>query len=255
MKLLILLIALLWTKIAIGQESQEVIIESDFKKWYLGVNISPDYCFRSLHVCDENATNESAKAFRNSIETQKFGHTTGIDLNIYVRRKLGIGLGVEYSNKGYSAKMSDLIFGTLIDPRSGFIGSNTYEVLKEVRINYNYHYLDFPIKVFYIYGNRKIRFISSAGIALNFLLEENSIIIKEYEDGSQDKNSSITNNDNNRLNISPFLSAGIDWKLKNKNRLRIEPAYRYGALGINDDPVASYLWSAGLNVSFYFGLR
>jgi hypothetical protein len=59
----------------------------------------------------------------------------------------------------------------------------------------------------------------------------------------------------NRLNISPLVSAGIDWQLNHRNSIRIEPTFRYGVLKIIDAPLTGYLWSAGLNLSYYFGLN
>ena len=60
--------------------------------------------------------------------------------------------------------------------------------------------------------------------------------------------------DYNKVNLSPTISVGIDYKINNRMNLRIEPTFRYGVLKIIDAPVTGYLYSGGLNISYYFGL-
>jgi hypothetical protein len=51
-----------------------------------------------------------------------------------------------------------------------------------------------------------------------------------------------------------LISAGAEYKIKNKMYVRIEPTFRYGVLKIIDAPVTAYLWNAGLNMGFYYRL-
>ncbi len=55
----------------------------------------------------------------------------------------------------------------------------------------------------------------------------------------------------NKFNLSPTISLGIDYTITEKFNFKIEPTFRYGILKIIDAPLISYLWSAGLNMSFY----
>lgn len=47
---------------------------------------------------------------------------------------------------------------------------------------------------------------------------------------------------------------GIDYKINRRMNLRVEPTFRYGVLKTIDTPVTGYLYSGGLNISYYFGL-
>jgi len=58
----------------------------------------------------------------------------------------------------------------------------------------------------------------------------------------------------NKLNFSPTMSVGIDYRINEKMNLRIEPTFRYGVLKIIDTPVTGYLYSGGINVVYYYGL-
>ncbi|HRN94808.1 MAG TPA: hypothetical protein PL084_08790, partial [Chitinophagales bacterium] len=57
-----------------------------------------------------------------------------------------------------------------------------------------------------------------------------------------------------KVNISPLISVGIDYKINSRMNLRVEPTFRYGVLKLMDTPITTYLYSGGLNISYYFGL-
>lgn len=75
-----------------------------------------------------------------------------------------------------------------------------------------------------------------------------------YYSDRKDKQKSPTNFDYNKVNISPTVSVGFDYKINSRMNLRVEPTFRYGVLKITKTPVTGYLYSGGLNVSYYFGL-
>jgi len=170
-----------------------------------------------------------------------------------LKKNIGIELGIQFSNKGYQANVENLTFGDLIDPRRGFVYTTLLPT--KVRFIYNYYYFDIPLKINYIFGKKKIRFITSAGLATNIFIKETLSSIIDYSDGTSEKYSQQSSDENNTVNLSPFVSAGIDYKLNERNNLRIEPTFRYGVLKINNYPISDYLWNAGLNISYYFGLK
>ena len=254
MKLTTFLFATVITANAFGQETQKDIPNTDFKRLQIGANFSPDYCFRVLKNNDGSSTSEGNLKSRNSNETQKLGYTAGLNFIFNLREKIGIEIGVQYSNKGYQTKMQDLTFGSMIDPRRGFIYTSSGPTPTRGKFIYNDYYLDIPLKLNFIFGKNKIRFIVSAGVTTNIFIKETTTSVLEYEDGSHTKNTSSSSFDYKKFNFSPFISTGIDWKLNSRNNLRIEPTFRYGVLKIIDAPVTGYLWNAGLNISYYFGL-
>lgn len=255
MKLITFLLTILITANLYGQENPEAASTADFKQIQIGVNFSPDYCFRTLKNNDGSATSDMILKWRNENEKGKLGYTTGINMIFNLNKNIGIGAGIQYSNKGYQIKSQDLTYGSMIDPRRGFTNNTSGATLTSVRFIYNHHYIDIPLKVNFSFGKKKIRFVTSVGVSTNIFITETSTIVLKYSDGTKDRDTQQTTYNYNKVNLSPFVSAGIDWKFNDRNNLKIEPTVRYGVLKIIDAPVTGYLWNAGLNISYYFGLK
>ncbi len=236
-----------------AQDQQKSAPAADFKKFQVGINVSPDYSFRVLKNNDGSAYSNDVIKSRNSYEVPKLSYTAGLDLTYNFKKHIGIEIGIQYSNKGYQTRMQDLILGSMIDPRRGFAYSTTGPVPTQGKIIYNDYYLDIPLKANFTLGEKKIRFIVSAGIVTNIFLKETVTSVFDYQDGSHTRKTTASGYDYNQLDISPMISAGINWKLNNRSDLKIEPTFRYGVLKIIDAPVTGYLWSAGLNVGYYLG--
>ncbi|MHB8259255.1 MAG: hypothetical protein ACYDCN_06785 [Bacteroidia bacterium] len=223
----ILFIALLFCiKQTKAQDSTQVITQKN-KRVFIGVNFSPDYC--SGIFKDPVVNTLGLKAI------PKFGYTSGINIFCIITKHLSIETGVQYSKKEFDVK-TDLTFGDRIDRRRGFV-YNTGENNANI-----YNYLDIPLKANFTFGKKRIRFISSIGVTTNLFLNATSY-------------SFFVGNNNNRINLSPTISCGIDFKIKNRMCLRIEPTLRYGILKVSNDLATLYIWNAGLNISYYFGVR
>jgi hypothetical protein len=120
---------------------------------------------------------------------------------------------------------------------------------------YTHNYFDIPLRVIFSFGENRFCFIASAGLTTNILLNSSQTGIFEYEDGSQGKETHDQEYKFKSLNISPTISAGIDYRISNKINLSVEPTYRYGLLKIIDTPVSAYLWNSGLNITCYYTLK
>ena len=247
-----LLITLLITNL-FAQEQQVASSDTEFKKIQIGVNFSPDYCFRTLQNNNSSITNDFIIDSRNEMEKAKLGYTTGLNVIYNLKKNIGIELGIQFSNKGYQTNEEGLTFGDLIDPRRGFVYTTLLPT--KVRFIYNYYYFDIPLKINYIFGKKKVRLITSSGIATNIFIKGTSSSFIEYSDGTSDKYSQQSSDVNSTINLSPFVSFGIDYQLNERNTLRIEPTFRYGVLKINNYPISGYLWNVGLNISYFFGLK
>jgi hypothetical protein len=241
MKRLILFLATTFCSlIANGQNTNDSKPTKDFKRILIGVNFSPDYCFRKLKNNDGSSTSALIVDNRNSHESAKFGYTTGINVCINFSKAIGLEAGIQYSNKGYQFKFNNSTFDPSI-PTKG-------------KIIYNDKYIDIPLKINLTLGKRKVQFFSSVGITTNIFIGETQTNILKYSDGNTDKRTQSTPYNYNKVDISPIISLGINYKINDKMNLRVEPTFRYGVLKIIDSPVTGYLWNAGLNIGYYFGL-
>ncbi len=175
------------------------------------------------------------------MEMVKFGYTTGINLCFNFSQLIGLETGIQFSNKGYKTKKMDLIYF----PPNPALPS-------KVKFTYAYQYIGFPLRVKFSMGKSKIRFLTSIGLMTNFLLNVKQTANYEYNNGSTEKKTQSSTSGFNKIDISPMMSIGIDYKLNNKIHLIAEPTFRYGIIKIKDAPVAERLWNAGLNFSCYY---
>lgn len=226
----------------LGQTAQNQLELTETSGFQLGIHFSPDVCYRTLQNFDGSAMSEVILQQRNENETLKLGYTFGINTLFNLNKHVALETGINYSNKGYQTNMQVLYYFQY-DPAFP----------QKMKSIYNYHYIDIPMKANFILGKKKLRFISSIGLTTNVFIKETSTSVLVYSDKTE-RNSSATNFNYNRFNLSPSIGLGIDYQLNDKMNLRIEPSFRYGILKIIDAPVTGYLFNAGLNLSYYFKL-
>jgi len=226
----------------------------NINKFQFGVNFSSDMCYRTLKNNNGSSSNDEIIKGRNSSEIPKFGYTTGLNFVYNLNKTIGFETGVQFSDKGYQIETTDLIYGDQIDPITGVISPESIDTKAPTMAKYinSDYYLEVPIKANFSFGNRKVRFITSAGIAVNFFIAETETAVYTYIDGSTKRKNSSSYFSYNIINLSPMVSLGIDWKITPKINLKAEPTIRYGVLKIIDSPVTGYLWNCGLNMGCYY---
>lgn len=229
-----------------GQEKINEIASTDFVRSQIGINTSLDVGYRTLKNKDGSSIGNTILDFRNENEIPKIGFTTGMNILFNIKKNISVEAGIQYSNKGYQTKLYEANF---ITPDGGGEDPLLPDKLKYI---YNYHYMDIPLKANLTFGKNKLRFISSLGLTTNVFIKETQTSIQVYSNRTE-RNTVPTNIEYKRFNLSPTISAGIDYKLNNRMNLRIEPTFRYGVLKIIDASVTGYLFNGGLNIGYYFG--
>lgn len=210
----------------------------------IGVNFSPDYCYRTLTKQIDTLSNTSWKQIKHlhdSIEKAKFGYTFGINFGYQINKRICLETGLQYSNKGYKT-----------------IPINSFDSFGKMTNIINYYYLDVPIKINYFFLKKRLQLLVSAGTTLNLFLYSSIKTITEPETATSFKEKSYSSaNNNNKFNFSPIFSAGIKYKIRNRMNLRVEPTFRYGIFDIRNDKSfysSIHLWSIGLNIGCYIEL-
>ena len=238
------LFILLATAASFAAQGQENKPAKHLKKIQVGINFSPDYDFRTLKNNDGSSSSGLVIKSRNDAEAVKFGYTAGFNICISFSQLAGLETGIQYSNKGYKTKKQALFY---IPPDPG-LPVNSKSI-------YSYQYIGIPLKVKFGFGNGKLRFLSSVGLMANFLLNVKHTSIYEYADNRTEKKKQSTTAGYKKVDISPVISAGIDYKISSRIHLTAEPTFRYGILKTTDTPVTEKLWSAGLNFGAYYSLK
>lgn len=239
-KISILILTIIAVNAAFGQENSA----TGFKRFQIGLNISPDICFRTLNNNDGNSISDIVIKLRNRDETIKIGYTAGLNLCYNITSYFGIETGVQYSDKGFQHIQTEFISNQPDDPIKP----------DKLIFIYHFHYLDIPLKANFIIGKKKVRFYTSVGLTTNLFITEIKTEILKYDNRKVIKNEP-TLFDYKKVNLSPAISAGIDYKINSRMNLRVEPTYRFGVIKIIDTPVSGWLWNAGLNISYYFGFN
>ena len=235
--LLILLITLLSLK-ASAQKTKQT------SKIIIGFNFSPDYSFRTLKNGDGISATDLVIKSRNDIEKAKFGYTSGLSVTYNFSNLIGFETGVQYSNKGYKTIEQHLIY---FPPDPG--------LPDRVTTIYSYQYICIPLKAKFTFGKNKVRFITSAGFVTNFLINSKQSTSFKYSDGRTEKKNQSSTSGFNKVDITPMVSIGVDYKITDKIHLSAEPTFRFGLIKTKDAPVKETLWSAGLVLGFLYALN
>jgi hypothetical protein len=214
------------------------------QKILIGFNFSPDYSFRTLENNDGSSSTDFVIKSRNNIEQAKVGYTTGLNVYINASQPVGFETGIQFSNRGYKTKSQNLIFS--------FPSPN---LPTKVKTTYSYQYIGVPLKAKFSFGKSKVRFVSSVGFITNLLLNVDQTNNLEYANGMVEKKTQSSTSGFKKVDLSPTISVGMDYQLNNKIHLLVEPTLRYGLLKTVDAPVTENLWTAGLNVGFYYVLK
>lgn len=240
-----------------GQESIEPILKVKGGVWwrYAGAYLTPEIAFRSLENHDNSQSSQRIIEFRNDRDTYKFGYTNGVTIGYIYKKNFGFETGFSYSNLGYRTDKIELTTGGIIDPRRGFELSEG-DSPSHVRLVYHFEYIGIPLALKYLSGDwlDQWRFTASAGCTANYLVRARSTVVKFYDDDSPERSNQTSNSDYEKLNLVPFLSAGIDYQLNTKMRLSAMPTFRYGALDIIDAPITEKLFSGGIQFGWYLNL-
>ena len=237
MRQLLILITTLVSLTAKGQ------VKNQPQKVLIGFNFSPDYSFRAIENNDGGPPSDLVIKSRNNNEVAKFGYTTGLNVCFNFSQLVGFETGIQFSNKGYKSKNLDLVYSSP-DPNSP----------TKANFIYAYQYIGIPLKARFSFGKSKVRFVSSIGFMTNFLLNVKQTTIVEYSNCKTEKNTQSTTSSFKKVDISPIVSIGIDYKLNKKFHLLAEPTFRYGVIKTKSAPVTENLWNAGLNIGIYYEL-
>jgi hypothetical protein len=237
-RLFILLITIPLYSVLSGQNKSE-----DFHRVQLGVIFSPAYSYRTIKGEDRQCYYIE---YRDDQEIAKFGFSGGLNVCFDLNNWLGIESGVLYANKGYRTEKEYRPIFT--DPSQ----VQWREGYQWHRFVYSYHYIDVPLKVRFSTERQKIRFFAATGVSTGFLVD--ATITGQSNKGNN--RIPMLNDYHNRINLSPMISAGIDYKVTSTSYLRIEPMYQYGLIDTsNSDVNTEHLWSVGVNVSYLIGIK
>jgi hypothetical protein len=206
----------------------------------VGFTFSPDYCYRSLKA-DEDF--QFIVDSRNSLETPKFGFTTGFNYSMRLSKRFTFEVGVLYSEKGEKFKHTDFI------PPSTY---NDPALPSKILGRYHYLYLDIPVRTNFYLTNKKLKLYLTGGISPNLHLIQKTVSIMKFGDGHSTRSVTYDNVGFSRINVAFIAGLGVRYDLSEKLYLQCEPLYRRSITSIISGPIEGYLYSVGLNTGIYY---
>lgn len=229
MKKLIILIILLTPLLSSGQG-----LTNTESKFSMGVNFSPNYCYRIIEYSEDMTTLVN---LREKHEHPSFGFNTGIAAQYLLTQKLEIELGLQYSRQTHLFKDA-AIFAGIINP-------TTIKVDQQNR----YSYIEIPLQLNYRFLNKKLFGYVSAGVSLNQFIKDKAKLRISYNNGETEVewgNTGIL--DFNKTILGVLGGFGLGYHLNDKLNLRIEPIGRYSLTPLAEAPIEQYNYSIGCQV-------
>jgi len=212
-------------------------------KWFVGLEISPNNCFRNLNYKGGDDIIEGIVTSRNKREESILGLSSGLSVGYRVTKQISVSSGLYYESCGYQVK--GLHITSPEDP----------EGLKNTTgISTHFRYLSIPVKVNYTFGKKKLQLITGLGIRTNILLGVKNVLVVKYDNGEKTRLAQDSPGDYNGINLSPILSLGLNYTMNSKWSFRMEPNFQIGLLPVADAPIKERLYNYGANVGCYYNL-
>lgn len=245
MKYPLTILALGISSLVFGADSEETKAKSNLSNLKIGINASPEICYRRLFPNPSyvlNSTQKSVIDWRNNLEIIKVGYALGINVNYSLKKFVSIETGIGYSNLGYQTKKVSLTF-SVPDPREP----------TDYKIVYSRHHIDIPLKVNFFIGKGKVRFLASAGIIASFAFDERATAIYYFGEKEERQKPMTSPYNFNNFNLFPVLGIGFDYQITKHFSMRVAPTFRYGILKTINTPLTEHIYSGGLGVNFLYG--
>jgi hypothetical protein len=123
---------------------------------------------------------------------------------------------------------------------------------------YMFHFVDIPIKLKVYAGKKKVKFVGGAGVVLNICFGQTNIL-----DNTQN-GKTLYHAEHTYLPLpkgpqtftaSAIASVGVDYRINDLMGIRVEPQFSHQFIAFSRGGIKSYLWTTGINLAYYFGVK
>ncbi len=243
MKIKTCFLILLFSSSLCAQEKQDSSkLKNKFNKVQIGINFSPDQCYRTLKSENPDSTILGILKQREAFEIPCLGFTAGVNFRYALTKILAIEMGLQIANKRFQTNDFAVIGGSFpIMPSSALY-------------IYNHYYAEVPLLLNAVLGTNKLKISADLGIITGFFLHYTNTYDVFDPNGKLTEQKTKTYSGFNSLNFSPTVSLGLSYDFNKRSGISLEPTYRYGLVKIKKAPVHEYLWSIGLNIGYHIQL-
>lgn len=231
MKLLLFFILITISQAAFSQEPEKV------KKLHIGINGSPELCYRTLKRIGIFVSNNDEASFRNGSELPGPGYTLGVNLRYDLGKIFFIGTGLNYTERGYKKMGSPLLISSSAVVRRSII---------------RYTFVEAPVNIGVRLGNKKTKLFFLTGFNTHF-----SISAAEYFQGAGRKSNpnGLFLHIVNPTTFSLFGQFGLEQNFQKNFRITIGPSLQHQISPIEENRVVhDYLWNMGFGFTVSKGI-
>ncbi|MEO6902690.1 MAG: outer membrane beta-barrel protein [Bacteroidia bacterium] len=208
----------------------------------IGIIYRPNFGYRTLKP-NSTPYAQYIAHLRDSIEIPKFGYATGLSFVYRFTKRLAFETGLQFSQGGYKTKKNYPDWGT-----------TSPSLPKMVVDDYNYNYLNIPVKLnIYLLTGRVQVFISGLASA-NVLLSNTKVSTLQFDDGHTSTQDQIAPKNASFFNFAAAASIGFGFDLTKRLNLTLEPNYKKSITSLDNSAIKGYLYSAGVTAGLYFKL-
>lgn len=246
MKYPISIIAIGISTLIFGADNGKINAKSNLSNLKIGINASPEICYRRLFPNPSyvlNSTQKTVIDWRNNLEIIKVGYALGVNVNYALKKFVSIETGIGYANLGYQTKVQGPFTYAVPDPREP----------NRLKVIYNRHHIDIPLKANFFIGKGKVRFLASVGIIASYTFDERATAIYFFGEKAERQKPMKSPYDFNNFNLFPVLGLGFDYQISKHFSMRVAPTFRYGILKTINTPLTEHIYSGGLVVNFLYG--
>jgi len=235
-----------------------IFLSTTAKAQTFGVGVSPEISYRNLVKTDFVPGIDEFIDETNDISESTFGYTAGAYFLKPFGRNLFFETGATISLDGYDVVLSDLDFEDLIT--QGLINSDDpgFDATEEIEFRNRFHSVGIPLRLVFMSGGEKVRFIWGLGITPEYLFNSYTETIYKFDFGEEERFEGEFQSTPADFNLTASISAGVDISLDRGRQsfVRIEPILRYGVLPVFDeDAYEINLFSYGLSLKYFFDLN
>ncbi len=212
-------------------------------KFSVGITYSPNYAYRVLKpemLETIGSLGFTIAEIMDSQEIPKYGFTTGLNMAFRHSSKLSFETGLLFSNKG---KRTREIY---------FKHSSAQEDPEPGRFITDYLYLDIPLKAKYHFTRGRAKIFVAAGFSNNIFLTAQNHIEYTNSDGIIENKTVRIDGSFKKVNLAVIAGFGFSYDISRQLYFKIEPTYRHSITSIVNSYIATYLYSAGIDVGIFY---
>ncbi len=203
--------------------------------------VAPEYCDR-LYLLNKNDPNsEAITSLFDSTFVGRMGYSLGANWIFPLNKHWNFETGVVLSNKASQTILFD-----------SFTSTNQIDPLVPLtsHIKYSDYFIDAPFKVNFQLSKNKLTYFVGAGIVLNTLFFDRSVITNTYPNRTEVNSYFSFNSVLAMVNLSALVGVGAEYIFNNKFRVRLEPNFQHSILDLRRHTVKVHPYSYGLKVGF-----